>query len=195
MAEQDAWGNRCLRYGTARGACRHWYTVPRHFGFQIRILFRDHWRLYTWTRRMGWVWSAWGDGGRAAVVHNDMPFAWRWMMAVQRRNAPSATAPAPQLPLPMAVLVNSPLLAEHITLTRYEDGTARTPGSFKVDNLGTAFRVTVYDHDAGLRCPVTGPTLEEALEAVEVMLGTIDAPWEVDRFLSEQNAKKKPKKK
>lgn len=114
-------------------------------------------------------------------------------MAIARRTAPGDGVPQPALPMPVAVLVNSPLLAEHLVATSFADGGARIPGSVKIENIGTAFRVTVYDHDAGLRLVASGPTLEEALETVEVFLGDATAPWEVDRYLTEQAAKRKPK--
>lgn len=192
---RDVWGYRTYSYTGSGASARRWLTVPRVNGYCIRVLFRDCWRVYTYYIGTGWVWAQWGYGGRAAVATQPMPFQWRWMMAVRRRSAPSDKVPPPPLPMPMAVLVNSPLLAEHLVVTKYDDGTVRVPGSFRVENIGSAFRVTVYDHDAGLRLPCTGPTLEEALEQVEVMLGTPDAPWEIDRYLSEQVAKRTKKKK
>lgn len=192
---RDPWGYRVYRHGTVNGCVRHWLTVPRIQGYRIRVLVGAHWRVYTYRFQTGWVWSAWGHGGRSSVTAEQMPFEWRWIMAVQRRTAPSDKVPPPPLPAPLVVLVNSPLLSEHIVATKYDDGLVRVPGSFKVENIGSAFRVTVYDHDAGLRLPVTGPTLESALEEVEVLLGTADAPWEIDRYLSEQVAKRGKKKK
>lgn len=192
---RDVWGYRVYEYRPQSKVVRHWLTVPRVNGYPIRVLFRDHFRVYRFYLGRGWVWTQWGDGGRTAIACKEMPFQWRWLMAVQRRSAPSDKTPPPPLPVPLAVLVNSPLLAEHITATKFEDGLVRVPGSFKVENIGTAFRVTVYDHDAGLRLPVTGPTLEEALQEVETILGVPDAPWEVDRYLSEQVARRGKKKK
>jgi len=115
---------------------------------------------------------------------------------VQIRRIPSAEKAAlPALPAPTDVFGEGSLVAEHLSATSYGDGSARTPGSLAVRNKGTSYEVTLYDHDAGLRCPVVGPTLKDALEQCEVILGAAEAPWVVDEYLTSLNARKKKRKK
>jgi len=118
-------------------------------------------------------------------------------MAVIRRQAPGQGTPAVQLVMPTDADGPGPLLAEHCCVTKYGDGSPRVPGSYKVENIGTAYRVTVYDHDAGLRLPVSGATLAECMGDIEVHLGAVDAPWELDKYLTGLIAQrpKAPKKK
>jgi hypothetical protein len=105
-------------------------------------------------------------------------------MALRRRTPPAAKATLPPLPAPYDVFGPGSLLAEHLSATSYEDGSARTPGSMALRNKGACYEVTVYDHDAGLRIAVVGPTVEQALAQVEVLLAVPDAPWVVDDYLT-----------
>jgi hypothetical protein len=162
----------------------------------IGVVCRTRVLYFTYLPGLGYVWSHWRPYSAAVGVYHESPFAWRWIMAVKRRLAPGQAGPQVPLPQPEIVLCGCSLLAEHITATTFEDGAPRVPGSFKVENMGTHFRCTVYDHDAGLRLPVTGPTLDEAFAGVEKLLAAIDAPWEVDQYLTGKvKQRPKPKKK
>jgi hypothetical protein len=116
-------------------------------------------------------------------------------MALKRRTPPSDKTPPLALYAPYDVLGEGTLLAEHLSATMYDDKTIRTPGSIRIENMGPVYRVTVYDHDAGLRLAVSAPTVSDALEIIEQHLGAADAPWEIDRYLSEQASKRVKKKK
>lgn len=152
--------------------------------------------FFTYLPRVGYVWSHRRVYGAPVGVYEDAPFSFRWIMAVKRRQAPGQQSEVIPLQKPIAVMAGQENLADHITCVKYDDGTVRVPGSYKVENMGTHFRVTVYDHDAGLRLPVTGPTLEEAFANVETLLEATDAPWEVDQYLtSKVKQRPKPKKK
>lgn len=192
---RDVWGYPVYQYGTVTRCVRHWHLVPKKHLHRIRIVFDRHWRLYTHHRRFGWVWIGWGRGGRSDVVYEPLPFAHRWFVAVLKRTGRGTGEAPPALQLADSGTLIGPLLAEHIAATKYEDGTVRVPGSFKVENVGSAYRVTVYDHDAGLRLACSGPVLADVYELIEIALGTADAPWEVDRYLTEQIAKRTPRKK
>lgn len=75
-----------------------------------------------------------------------------------------------------------PHVLEHLAVVRYEDGSPRQPGSIFVRTLGVAWAVTAMDPDSGCRLPVVANSLDDALAALDLLLGAEDAPWEVDPY-------------
>lgn len=113
------------------------------------------------------------------------------MMPVKKRQALGLEGVAPlPLPLESAVLKKFPRVLEFLIATAYDDGTVRTPGSLRVDNKLLWLTITLYDADAGMRLPCTGSTFDDALSLAEKLLGAEEAPWEVDRYLTEQLQRK-----
>lgn len=102
--------------------------------------------------------------------------------------------PPPALPAVSTTLAKLPLLREFLTATAYDDGSIRTPGYVWLKNTGAVFEITCFDPDSGTRLPVRAATLDELLSAVEKLLGAEAAPWEADRYLTEQLTKKRRKK-
>jgi hypothetical protein len=100
----------------------------------------------------------------------------------------------PALPGTSLLLAKLPTLREFMTATAYDDGTARTPGYLWFSNRGTMFEVILFNPDSGSRLPVVAPTMDEVLAAVETVLKLPEAPWQPDRYLSEQLTKKTKKK-
>lgn len=103
--------------------------------------------------------------------------------------------PIPALSMESKVLEKYPLLREFVSATAYEDGSMRMPGSLRLENKIICYQITLSDPDAGMRVSVSAATLDDVLKGVERLLGAPEAPWEVDRYLTEQLQKKKPKKK
>ena len=166
------------------------------FGRRVyRLLIPGKWLIVHWTRRSGYWCLAVGD--RTPLLQEPHMFFPRPEVTRMKRRQPPAGAGAiaPALPATSVVLSKFVLLREFLTATSYEDGSARTPGDLALRNRGVAFEITLYDPDAGLRLPVRGPTLDDALTLAEKLLGVETAPWEVDRYLTEQLAKRKGKKK
>lgn len=102
--------------------------------------------------------------------------------------------PIPALPGDSQFFAKLPLLREFLSVTAYDDGSMRTPGSYRFENKLICYQITLYDADAGMRLPVSGATMDDVLKATERLLGAPDAPWEVDRYLTEQLAKKSKEK-
>jgi hypothetical protein len=115
---------------------------------------------------------------------------------MKRRAAP---APESVLKLPVCtesvLLSDLPLMLRHITETSYDDLTPRTPGYYWVMNREVAFEVIVFDPDSGCRLPCRAADYDTAMMLAERLLGVEDAPWEPDRFLSDQLLKRVKKKK
>lgn len=84
------------------------------------------------------------------------------------------------------VLAKLPNLVAHCCITRYEDGTARRTGWWTLKTQGAAWIVQVKDPDSGCSLQAAGNDLDDALALADLLLGTEDAPWEVDPFLSKQ---------
>jgi len=115
------------------------------------------------------------------------------VMRMRRLSSSGSSAVPSALPRESKVLVKLPLLCEFLSATAYEDGTKREPGYFTMRNRGHCYEATAYDPDSGLRLPVRGPNLDHVFAALEQLLGTAEAPWEVDDYLMSRVSKKKRK--
>lgn len=160
------------------------------------------WVVRTRTKEVLVRWHA-REGARCIATRTAVwpPPAWTFThwpdgtnMPIRKRVVDPMTLAAPAAPHATSYLVLSPLLIEFASATSYEDGTARVPGYFTVRVRGTEWECTLYDPDAGARLPVRAPTVDDMMVAVELALGAQEAPWEQDRYLMEQLAKR-PKKK
>lgn len=118
-----------------------------------------------------------------------------WKMPVRKRVPTGELPPIPFLSMDTKAMAKSPLLVEFLAATAYEDGTVRTPGYYTVRNRMIEYECTLYDPDSGQRVAVRARELDKMWQGVEVVLGAVDAPWEVDRYLLEQLEQKNKKKK
>jgi len=184
----------CYEWRPLKKVRRVWLTKRKGSYLFVVEIGRNQSCVYKWDYVYGVTLVRLYRGGRLAANEVELPYRWRLMMALRRNKPPGAGEPPPALLAPDDVFGEGSLLAQWLSATKYEDGTVRIPGSVRIENLGASYRVTVYDHDAGLRLPCSAPTLSEALGSVEQLLGVVDAPWEVDRYLTEQVAKRQPKK-
>jgi len=116
-------------------------------------------------------------------------------MGIKRRNPAGVEQVAAQLAAPVGVFERWTAIAEFLSEVKYEDGTIRLPGSVRIENVRTCYRVTLYDPDAGLRLPFAGATVEGCLDELERLLRVVDAPWEVDQYLTRQAAQRPKAKK
>jgi len=105
-----------------------------------------------------------------------------------KAGADAAVHLAPMESVVMGSLHN---IIAHCATTRYEDGDPRVPGWITVKTFGSGWVVTVKDPDAGLSLSATAATLDDALALADLLLGSEDAPWEVDQFLQARKPKKR----
>jgi len=84
-------------------------------------------------------------------------------------------------------------LVEHCSIRRYDDGDEREPGWFTVKTIGSSWAIQVKDPDACVSFTAVAPTLDQAMETAALLLACDEAPWEPDRFLTQQRATKKKK--
>jgi len=113
---------------------------------------------------------------------------------VKRRAPASQAIPGPTLSCESKVLHNLPKIREFLSATAYDDGSVRQPGYMTIRNRTWSYEITLYDVDAGLRCPVRSPTLDDVLAAAELLLEAEDAPWEIDQYLQSQLQRGKKKR-
>lgn len=71
-----------------------------------------------------------------------------------------------------------PHLIDFLSKLQYEDGTPRQAGYLGVWTNGTAWTVRVTDKDADAQMTFDGRTLDEALDTLELHLGSENPPWE-----------------
>lgn len=82
-------------------------------------------------------------------------------------------------------------LIEHCCVRQYDDGDPREPGWFTVKTQGAAWVIQVKDPDSCCSFTSVAETLDKALETAALLLSCDEAPWELDRFLSQNGKKKK----
>lgn len=147
-------------------------------------------------------WEKW-QGIRVVSVHRhrtpDEPITFYrpeefTTVPIKRRTPLAEPVPLPALPATSKVLAKCPLLCEFLSATAYEDGSARQPGYVTLRNRVIEWELTLYDPDAGARVALRARTLDDVFATAEVLLSSAEAPWEPDRYLMEQLARK-PKKK
>lgn len=82
-------------------------------------------------------------------------------------------------------------LVEHCAMRQYDDGEPRETGWVTIKTIGAAWCVQVKDPDACVSFTSIADTLDKALETAALLLACDEAPWEQDRFLTQQKAGKK----
>lgn len=111
---------------------------------------------------------------------------------VKRRMVPAAASPedAPRhlVTLESAVLGKLSNLIAHLSVTRYDDGQPRQPGTIILRTQGTNWVMVVKEPDAACQMSLVASRLDDVLALADLMLGTDEAPWEHDPWA----AKRKP---
>lgn len=105
------------------------------------------------------------------------PWRSKWM-ALKRVVRSPAGAPGLRLPtLDCELSVLFPTVLEFLSLSAWEDGTARLPGTITLLTDGTMIKAALNDRDAELSCFVSGRTLTELLTTVEAGLSAGSLDW------------------
>lgn len=82
-----------------------------------------------------------------------------------------------------------PLVSWLIT-TKYEDGTARLPGEFRLRTKGRSWECQLIDYDARAHVRLASSTLDDLMAMVCLGLETEDLPWELADWLPGPKKKK-----
>lgn len=187
-------GTRVLTWRPKSATRRGGQRLPRRGEKRLYVALRDVWLYLEWHAWKGYYPVALVDGSdplHPTIEHWGYP---RERMAIKRRSAAPENMVLPALSSDSMIMKKIPLVMEFLTATAYADGLQRTPGYYTVRNRLVEFEATLYDPDGGVRLVVRHREYDRMWFAVEALLGAEDAPWEPDRYLMEQAAKK-PKKK
>ena len=71
-------------------------------------------------------------------------------------------------------------IVAHLAVTRYDDGTARQPGTLMIRTVGASWQVTLKEPDVAAQLVIVAPTLDDALAAASLALESDDTPWQPD---------------
>jgi len=179
--------------GPGLASCRRWWALPR--GEKWWCVQVGKW-LYTWRAvPITGLWLVAVDLVDGQTLTRIWESSYELAdMGIKRRAVALKQQPLPELSRESTILKKCPALMEFLTATQFDDGSCREPGYYSMRNRGASFELTIYDPNAGLRLPVNAATHDACFAMVEQHLGVDEAPWQVDRYLAEQCAKKSKKK-
>ena len=84
-------------------------------------------------------------------------------------------------------------LVSHCAVTRYSDGSPRTPGRVTIETRGAVWQVSCTDPDTCAVLRANGPTLHEALMTAALLLESEDTLWEPAPWLRGDDKKRRRK--
>lgn len=177
-----------------------WSSKPRLLPRRHTTLSRRPSRFWllgpTWSILMDWVpyegiwpWKLFRGGPDGELLRtNDRP---EKPMAMKKRQALGLADVAPvPLSSETKLFAKYPKLVGFLIDTKYDDGSIRQPGEWRLANKKLWLTLTLLDPDSGMQLPCTGSTLDDAFSLAEKLLGAEDAPWEVNRWLTTELEKK-----
>lgn len=130
------------------------------------------------------------DGG----LVDDIEFPSLWSKSMKKVSlGTDAAAPLPPLSGESVVLKKFPRLREFLSVTAYDDGSARAPGRMWLDSDGTAFVITLFETSAMVRARFRANALDDVIQLAEIFLAMESPPWEIDQWARERVATKKKK--
>lgn len=116
---------------------------------------------------------------------------------MKRRETPrvegAASGAAHAASVETKLLHELPLFVQHLTCTRYEDGSPRKPGTALVKVIGSTWVVVLKEPDTALEMSCAGVTIDDACALAEILLGDPAAPWEPDPWAEKRLTGKRPK--
>lgn len=89
------------------------------------------------------------------------------------------------------LLAKTPNLLLHCAMLQYSDGSGRKPGYITIRTQGDQWQVTATDVDVGAILRTEEATLDDALIALEVLMGDSAVPWVLAPWLKPEGKKKK----
>lgn len=114
--------------------------------------------------------------------------------AVKKKQPPKNTSGVKHLAaIESTIFAKCHGVVKHCSITQYEDGEPRKPGWITIKTLGSAWQVEAKDPDSCLSLRVLENSLDEALELLNLLLESEEAPWELDTWLQQQAARNRKK--
>jgi len=84
-------------------------------------------------------------------------------------------------------------LIAHLALTKYDDGSPRTPGKVKIEVKGALWQISLEDLDTASVLRVSAPTFHEMMQQANLLLESTDTLWEPAHWLQKPEPKKRRK--
>jgi hypothetical protein len=104
------------------------------------------------------------------------------------------STPAHAAAVESVLFANLHSLVAHLAITRYDDGSARQPGTLLVRTVGASWQVTVKEPDVSGQLIFNAPTLDDALAAAALALESDQTPWQPDPWAKTQGSGRSKKK-
>jgi len=105
--------------------------------------------------------------------------------------ADSPEAPAHFADVESVIFAKLHPIVAHLAVARYDDGTARQPGTLMIRTVGASWQVTAKEPDVAAQLVITAPTLDDALAALCLALESDQTPWQPDPWASNKKAPKR----
>lgn len=160
---------------------------------QLEVLTRHATFVMAGKLHSGWAgWEVIFD----LVRHRRYPVGWSYeelKMPKRRGRKGSDLAAAVSASPETEVLVGYPHLVEHLVSREWDDKTPRQPGMIMIMTQGSMWRMIAKEPDEGMQMVVYAASVDAALQDMELMLGTDDAPWEPDPYAKRKPAPKSKK--
>lgn len=116
------------------------------------------------------------------------------VLKVKKKQPPSNSSGQKHLAaVESTILAKCHAVVKHCAVTQYDDGEPRKPGWVTIKTFGSAWQVEAKDPDSCLSLRVVENSLDEALELLNLLLESDEAPWEQDTWLMQQSLKNKKK--
>ena len=116
------------------------------------------------------------------------------VLKVKKKQPPSNTGGQKHLAgIESNILAKCHALVKHCAITQYDDGEPRKPGWITLKTFGSAWQVEAKDPDSCCSLRVVENSLDEALELLNLLLESEEAPWELDSWLQQQALKNRKK--
>lgn len=167
---------------------RPWARNADHY-----VCWLDYHATLRYVPRGGWRLGEIRTGGPFGALVFTRPLDWREIVKRIMRVAPEqgddfkSVAASQETKL----LKGYPTLVSFATVTRYDDGEARTPGWWMLKVLSGNWQLILKDRDSGLQLSLLAPTIDDVFKLAETMLQSDKAPWELDQYAGGRSKKKK----
>jgi hypothetical protein len=132
-------------------------------------------------------WVLWND--LSYLQKEEVVMSW----VSRNRRSPGAAA-GPPVSHDAEWSMQLPAIHEYMVLLRHEDGSARRTATLTVFADTGSWKVFLNDRDSGTSLCASGPSVNDALGALEVMLEGENPPWRLCERQGEASGRKRPPK-
>lgn len=158
------------------------------------LIYRDTVYLMCWRPGLGLYVRAWKRRGQTGDPYSLLPPLPRVMSMKRRDKLIGQGVVPPAAPHTSVLMAKLAPVLEWCALTSYEDGSPRTPGTFRIATRGQLWSFTVTDPDAAARLTVVSGSPDETLKLLVAYLGADNAPWEPDPYAQRPQTAPKSRK-